>query len=207
MMAGGASWPEWVSLGSGCQVDPFVILGYLPSRPLENRLLAIGDEAHVRAGSIVYAGSQIGRGLETGHHVVIREENRIGAGLRIWNSSTIDYGCTIGDNVKIHCNCYVAQYTVLEDDVFLAPGVTIANDKYPGWSETPVGLIGPTIRSGAQIGVNVTILPGVEIGAGALIGSGAVVTRDIPARSVVVGNPARVARTIPELRSNPGMVG
>jgi acetyltransferase-like isoleucine patch superfamily enzyme len=107
--------------------------------------------------------------------------------------------------VKIHANCYVAQYTTLEDDVFLAPGVTIANDKYPGWDEAPVGLVGPRIRRGAQIGVNVTVLPGVEIGAGALVGSGAVVTRDVPPGAVVVGNPATSVRTVAELRAAPGM--
>ena len=159
----------------------------------------------VRSGSVLYAGTTIGAGLETGHNVVIREQNRIGNQLRIWNSSTIDYGCTIGDRVKIHTNCYVAQYTILEDDVFLAPGVTIANDKYPGWDEAPVGLIGPRIRIGAQLGVNATILPGVEIGPGALVGSGAVVTRDVQAGAVVAGNPARPVRTVAELRAAPGM--
>jgi acetyltransferase-like isoleucine patch superfamily enzyme len=169
--------------------------------------LIIGSSSLVRSGSVLYAGTTIGAGLETGHNVVIREENRIGDELRIWNSSTIDYGCTIGDRVKIHANCYVAQYTVLEDDVFLAPGVTIANDKYPGWVDAPVGLVGPRIRAGAQIGVNVTILPGVEVGPGALIGSGSVVTRDVPAGAVVVGNPAMPVRTVAELRAAPGMRG
>jgi len=201
------AWPDWVYLGGSAQIEPQVLLGHLPGRQLSDRGLRIGDRATLRAGTIIYAGSTIGSGLETGHHVVIREENQIGEELRIWNSSTIDYGCQIGDRVKIHCNCYVAQYTVLEDDVFLAPGVTIANDKYPGWEEAPVGLVGPTIRRGAQIGVNVTILPGVEIGAGALVGSGCVVTRDVPPRMVVVGNPGVTVRSVTELRASPGMRG
>ncbi len=199
-------FPEWVTIGKEVEIDPGVILGYLPSRFIEERALHIDGKALIRAGTIVYAGSHIGPGLETGHNVVIREENLIGAELRIWNNSTIDYGCQIGDRVKIHCNCYVAQYSVLEDDVFLAPGVTIANDKYPGWDETPAGLVGPTIRRGAQIGVNVTILPGVEIGAGAVVGAGSVVTRDVEPGIVVIGNPARRARTVADLRSRPGMV-
>jgi acetyltransferase-like isoleucine patch superfamily enzyme len=200
-------YPEWVQLGEASKVDDGVLLGYLPTRPVESRSLTILGGAVIRAGTIIYAGSTIGRGLETGHNVILREQNTIGAELRIWNSSTIDYGCRIGDRVKIHCNCYIAQYSVLEDDVFLAPGVTIANDKYPGWEETPVGLIGPTIRRGAQIGVNVTILPGVEIGAGAVVGAGSVVTRNVEPGVVVVGNPARPARTVAELRARPGMVG
>jgi acetyltransferase-like isoleucine patch superfamily enzyme len=206
-MTGPEPLPDWVNLGLGAQIDPGVVLGYLPTRQVGSRALTIGPGAILRLGTIVYAGTSIGRGLETGHHVVIREENHIGDELHIWTSSTIDYGCTIGDRVKIHCNCYVAQYSILEDDVFLAPGVIIANDKYPGWEETPVGLIGPTIRQGAQIGVNVTILPGVEIGARALVGAGSVVTRNVPPGVVVVGNPARRDRTVDALRAAPGMRG
>ena len=200
-------WPEWVALGDNAQIDEGVILGYLPSRQMPTRALTIGRSPLIRSGSVIYAGTTIGSRLETGHNVVIREENRIGDAVRIWNSSTIDYGCVVGDRVKIHANCYVAQFTTLEDDVFLAPGVTIANDKYPGWEEAPVGLVGPRIRRGAQIGVNVTILPGIEIGAGALVGSGSVVTRDVPPGVVVVGNPAAPVRTVAELRSAPGMRG
>jgi acetyltransferase-like isoleucine patch superfamily enzyme len=195
------SWPEWVRLGAGARLDAGVTLGYLADRGRGDRSLVLGDNAVIRSGAILYTGTVIGSGLETGHNVVIREENRIGDELRIWTNSTIDYGCTIGDRVKIHCNCYVAQYTVIEDDVFLAPGVTIANDKYPGWADAPEGLVGPTIRHGAQVGANVTILPGVEIGAGALIGAGSVVSREVPPGAVVAGNPARVLRSVAELRA------
>jgi acetyltransferase-like isoleucine patch superfamily enzyme len=193
--------PEWVSIDSSVQVDHDVVLGYLSGRALASRDLTISAGAILRAGTVIYAGSSIGRDLETGHHVVIREENRIGDGLRVWNNTTIDYGCIIGDRVKIHCNCYVAQFSIIEDDVFLAPGVTIANDKYPGWEDSPVGLVGPTIRRGAQIGVNVTILPGVTIGAGAVVGAGSVVTRDVEDGVVVIGNPAKRVRAVEELRS------
>jgi len=150
----------------------------------------------VRAFSIVYAGSRIGSYLETGHHVVIREENQIGDHLKIWNNSTIDYGCILGNGVRIHNNVYVAQFTVLEDEVFLAPGVMIANDRYPIRTE---GLKGPTIRRGALVGINATLLPEIVIGEHALVGAGAVVTKDVPARAVVVGNPALVRGTIDEL--------
>jgi acetyltransferase-like isoleucine patch superfamily enzyme len=183
-------------LGEDCQIHPSVILGCLTGRKLDDATLRLGPGARVRSGTVLYAGSSIGAGLETGHNVVIREQNVIGDGLNIWNSSTIDYGCTIGSGVKIHCNVYVAQFSTLEDDVFLAPGVQIANDPHPICG---LCMRGPTIKHGARIGVNVTILPHVIIGEGALIGAGSVVTRDIPAQTLAYGNPARPVRAVGEL--------
>ena len=120
-----------VRLGAGAVVDPGVLLGYPSGRPGISGDARIGAGARIRAGSIIYAAVDIGDDFETGHHAVVREENRIGSHCTLWNNSTIDYGCVIGDRVKIHCNVYIAQFTVLEDDVFLAPGVTIANDPHP----------------------------------------------------------------------------
>lgn len=196
MNASSLDFGEKVYLGEGCEVDPAAVLGHPAGRPIVELALRIGPGARIRAGTVVYAGSTIGTGLETGHHVVIREENAIGDHLNIWNNSTIDYGCTIGHGVKIHCNVYVAQFTTLEDDVFLAPGVQIANDPHPLCG---LCMRGPTIKRGARIGVNVTILPHVIIGEGALIGAGSVVTRDIPARALAYGNPARPVRAVEDL--------
>ncbi len=187
---------EDIFLGEGHQVDPGAILGYLTGRKIESQVLRIGPRARIRSGTVLYAGSTIGAGLETGHNVVIREENVIGDNLNIWNSSTIDYGCQIGDGVKIHCNVYVAQFTILEDDVFLAPGVMVANDPHPLCAHH---LKGPTIRKGARIGINVTLLPGVVVGEGAMVGAGSVVTRDIPPFTVAYGSPARPQKAVEEV--------
>jgi acetyltransferase-like isoleucine patch superfamily enzyme len=154
----------------------------------------------LRTGTVVYGGSRIGARLQTGHNVVVREDNAIGDDVKIWNNTTIDYGCLIGHRVKIHANVYVAQYSVLEDDVFLAPGVTLANDPHPGCPYASQCMRGPTIRAGAQIGAGVTILPFVTIGRRALVGAGSVVTRDVPPETVVAGSPARVLRSIYDLR-------
>jgi len=178
--------------------DPDVIIGYPVSRAGVEPLV-LGPGARLRSGTVLYDGTVIGRCLQTGHGVVVREECRIGDDVSIWSNSVVDYGCRIGDRVKIHCNCYVAQFTQLENDVFLAPGVTIANDLYPGDQRSAEVMAGPWIGAGAQIGVNVTILPFVRIGAGALIGAGSVVTRDIPAAVVAFGNPAVPRRDVAEL--------
>jgi len=179
--------------------DPSAIVGY-PSARMNGRALAIGADARVRGGTVLYHGSVIGARLQTGHNVVIREECTIGDDVSVWSNSVVDYGCRIGNRVKIHANCYVAQFTEIEDDAFLAPGVTIANDFYPGQPSSAQMMSGPSIGAGAQIGVNVTILPFVRIGPGSLIGAGAVVVRDVPPYRVAYGNPAEVRGGVGDLR-------
>jgi acetyltransferase-like isoleucine patch superfamily enzyme len=191
--------PADLRIADGLVADDGVTLGYPPSRPGMQRLV-LGPGARLRSGTVVYAGSEIGSGFETGHHVVVREGTRIGDHVSVWSNTVVDYGCVIGSRVKIHCNCYIAQFTELEDDVFLAPGVTIANDLFPGRARPANAMAGPLIRAGAQIGVNVTILPYVTIGERAIIGSGSVVTKDIPAGTVAYGNPAVPTRRVDELR-------
>ena len=188
---------DTVILGDGHEIHPGAILGYPTGRRIADTALRIGPGARIRSGSVIYAGSTIGAGIETGHNVVIREENVIGDDVSIWNNSTIDYGCTIGSGVRIHCNVYVAQFTTLEEEVFLAPGVNIANDPHPLCG---LCMRGPTVKRGARIGVNVTLLPHITIGEGTLIGAGSVVTRDVPAHSVAYGNPARLIGSTDELQ-------
>ncbi len=177
-------------IGSDLVRDENVILGYRAARLDTPEPLVIGDRATLRSGTVLYEGTRIGDDFETGHGVVIREQNEFGDRVEVWSQSVIDYGCRIGSDVKIHTSVYVAQFTIIEDEVFLAPGVMIANDKYP---IDPTALRGPTIRRGAVIGINSTILPGLEIGAGARVGAGSVVTRDVPPGVLVYGSPARPA--------------
>lgn len=194
-----------VILGENAVLDDAIKLGYRTGRKIADHTLRIGENACIRFGTVIYGGSTIGSGLATGHNVVIREENEIGDRFNVWNNTTIDYGCKIGNNVKIHCNCYVAQFTVIEDNAFMAPGVTIANDIHPGCDFSAQCMRGPHIEEGVEIGVNVTILPFVRIGAHSVIGSGAVVNKDVPPGSVVVGNPGRVICSIDDLKCQTGL--
>jgi acetyltransferase-like isoleucine patch superfamily enzyme len=191
-----------IEIGEGCDIHPGAIVGYKTGRPIADHRLVLGPGAVVRSGTVIYGGTTIGAGLQTGHNVVIREQNRIGAGLQIWNNSTVDYGCVIGDNVKIHCGCYIAQFTTIEDEVFFAPGVIVANDPFPIHTDI---MRGPTIKRRARIGVNVTLMPYITIGANCLIGGGSVVTKDVPPGSVAYGSPAKVVKSIYDLEPKYGL--
>jgi acetyltransferase-like isoleucine patch superfamily enzyme len=193
-----------VILGEKSSIEKGAIIGYRPTRKIQNLEVKIGCNAKVRSGSVIYAGTIIGDNLEVGHNVVIREENRIGDNFRVWSNSIVDYGCKIGNNVRIHCNSYIAQFTQIEDDVFIAPGVVIANDLHPVCTKC---MRGPLIKRGVKIGINVTLLPLITIGEDSLIGAGSVVTHNVPPRSVVYGNPARVIKKIDDLKCITGVVG
>jgi acetyltransferase-like isoleucine patch superfamily enzyme len=194
-----------VMLGEGGVVDVGAILGYPAARGKNTDVINIGKNARIRSGTVLYAGSKIGDNLQTGHNVVIREENEIGDDFAIWNNSVIDYGCKIGNHVKIHCNCYVAQFTVIEDGAFMAPGVTVANDLHPGCEKSAECMRGPHIKEGVQIGVNVTLVPMITIGEHSLIGAGSVVTKDIPPYSLAYGNPARVVGDVRDMTCVTGL--
>ncbi len=197
---------NFVQMGEPAELDPYVLIGHRPRRSVASWTLTLGAGARLGAGTILYLGSSIGARLQTGHHVVIREQNTLGDEVSIWSHSVIDYGCQIGHRVKIHTNVYLAQLSTLEDEVFLAPGVSFANDLHPGCPLSAPCMRGPTIKRGAQLGVNVTVLPYVVIGEHTLIGAGSVVTHDIPARAVAYGNPARVVGTIDQLVCSKGFL-
>jgi len=179
--------------------DSGVEVNYKPDRG-DYEPLVLGEGSRLRSNTVLYSGSTIGADFQSGHNVTVREGCELGDSVSVWSNTIIDYGCQIGSEVKIHSNCYVAQFTVIEDGAFLAPGVTIANDLYPGDEESAAIMAGPVIGAGAQIGAGTTILPYVRIGAGALIGSGSVVTRDIPAGMVAMGNPAVVTKRVEDLK-------
>lgn len=189
-------WPKAkIKIGKGAKIDKDVILGYPTGRSVAKTGVILGPQAMIRSGTVIYDSVRVGERLQTGHHVVIREENTLGDWVEIWTNTVIDYGCVIGSNVKIHANGYIPQYTRIEDDVFIAPGACFANDKYP----LSRNLEGPWIKKGARIGVNVTLLPGIVVGEKAVIGAGSVVTRDVPAGMVVAGSPARVFASVEDV--------
>jgi acetyltransferase-like isoleucine patch superfamily enzyme len=190
--------PGTSQVSEGLRCDEGVLLGVASDRGRFAQL-RLGAGARLRSGTALYRGARIGDRFQTGHHVVVREQTVIGDDVSVWSNSVIDYGCVVGDGVKIHCNCYVAQFTEIEEGAFLGPGVVLTNDLYPGLEDSAAALSGPLIGARAHIGGNVTVLPFVTIGAGALIGAGSVVTRDVPAGTVAYGCPAVPVRAVEDL--------
>lgn len=176
-------------------LGPFVIVGH-PARgqaPGESETL-IGAGAHLRSHTVIYAGNRIGRGFNTGHSVMVREDNEIGDDVSIGTGSIVEHHVKIGAGVRLHSNVFVPEYSVLEDGCWIGPNVVFTNAKYPRSPRVKEELVGPHIEAGAIVSANATLLPGVRIGRKALIGAGAVVTRDVEPGAVVVGNPGRVLK-------------
>ncbi len=187
---------ENVKMGPGSEVGAFTELGVLP----EKGLLAIGKNALIRSHSVIYAGCRIGDNFRTGHGVMVRENNRIGDNVSIGTHSVIERDSVIGSGVRIHSSVFIPEYTEIKDNAWIGPGVVMTNADFPLGRRTKELLKGPVIEESAKIGANATILPGVRIGKGSLVGAGSVVTRDVPAGSVVAGNPAKVMKSVSELR-------
>jgi acetyltransferase-like isoleucine patch superfamily enzyme len=175
-----------VVLGSDVTLGDNVILGHK-----DDGVLTIGDKAVIRSGSIIYSDVRIGNNFRTGHNILVRENTEIGDGVLIGTNSVVENNCKIGSDVSIQTCVYITTNTVLEDKVFMGPCSVTANDKY---MQAGAKLIGPTIKKGARIGANSIILPGVVVGEEAIVGSGSVVTKNIPPYTTVAGNPARILK-------------
>ena len=164
-----------------------------PLAPLE-----LGPGTIVSTGAIVFAGTKLGARVIVGDGARVRERCVIGDDVVIGSGSLIENDTTVGALTKIQAEAYITAYSTLEDEVFIAPCVVTTNDNFMGRTEKRHELVkGPTIRRRARIGGGAVLCPGVEIGEEAFVGAGAVVTRDVPPRVVVVGNPARVLRDVP----------
>jgi acetyltransferase-like isoleucine patch superfamily enzyme len=193
-------------LGEGVKVLENAVVGKQPS--LSPRSTAkreplppttIGDGTIVSTGAIVFAGSEIGARVILGDQSCVRERVTVGDDVVIGRGSLVENDTTIGAMTKIQAEAYITAYSTLEENVFIAPCVVTTNDNFMGRTEKRHDLIkGPTIRRGARIGGGAILCPAVEIGEEAFVGAGAVVTKDVPPRKVVVGSPARVLRDVPD---------
>jgi acetyltransferase-like isoleucine patch superfamily enzyme len=195
---------EGCSIGAGTVVGDNAVLGKRPALggqstarrdPLPG--LVIGAGCTISTGAIVFAGSELGDNVIVGDLAVVRERVTIGADSVVGRGATVENDTRIGARVRIQAEAYVTAYCELEDDVFIAPCVVTTNDNFMGRTERRRALMkGAVIRRGARVGGAAILLPGVEIGEDSFVGAGAIVLRDVPPRTVVVGQPARVLRDV-----------
>lgn len=188
-----------VEIGEGTVVEPGVVIG-VPPRGAEPGELPtrIGPDGHIRSGTVIYAGVTLGARLNTGHHAMIREDNVVGDRCSIGTGAVLEPGNRVGDGTRIHSQCFL-EHVTLGRRVFLGPGVVFTDDPHPICPRYLECVLGATVEDDVSLGGNVTVLPGVRIGAGALVGAGSVVTRDVAAGMVVAGNPARVVKEVRDL--------
>lgn len=193
-------------IGSGVTVEDHAVLGKQPKlgalstakkEPLPP--LVVEDNAVIGVGACVFAGSTIGSGTIIGDQALVRERVSIGAKSVIGRGVCVENDTTIGSMVRVQTGAYVTAYSTLEDYVFIAPMVTMTNDNFMGRTEKRHQLMkGATVKRGARVGGNSILLPGVIIGEDSFVAAGSVVTKDVPARTLVMGVPARVVREVPE---------
>jgi acetyltransferase-like isoleucine patch superfamily enzyme len=205
---------EGTVLGEGVRILEHAVVGKQPSLGVRSTAkreplppTVIGDGTVVSTGAIVFAGSQVGARCIIGDQSCIRERVALGDDCVLGRGSLIENDTTVGAGSRIQADAYVTAYSTLEEDVFIAPCVVTTNDNFMGRTEQRRGLMrGPTIRRSARVGGGAVLCPGIEIGEEAFVGAGAVVTKNVPPRVIVVGSPARVLRDVDpaELRENGG---
>ena len=191
-------------LGEGVKVLEGAVVGKQPS--LSPRSTAkrdplppaeIGDGTVVSTGAIVFAGTRVGARVIVGDQACVRERVDIGDDVVVGRGVLVENDTTIGALTKIQADAYITAYSTLEDNVFIAPRVITTNDNFMGRTERRHELIkGPTVRRGARVGGGAILCPGIVVGEEAFVGAGAVVTKDVAPRMLVVGNPARVLRSV-----------
>ena len=193
-------------IGDGCRIGDNAVVGKQPSlspRSTAKREdlppLELGEGTIVSTGAVVFAGTRIGARSVIGDQSCVRERCELGEDVVVGRGSLVENDTTIGARTKIQADAYVTAYSTLEEDVFIAPCVVTTNDNFMGRTEKRHELRkGPTIRRGARVGGAAVLLPGIEVGEEAFVGAGAVVTKDVPPKAVVVGNPARQIREVPD---------
>jgi acetyltransferase-like isoleucine patch superfamily enzyme len=187
-----------VRLGDGCVVGKPPSLGAHSSASRELPPPAeLGEGVTIGAGAVVVAGALIERAAVVADQAHVRERASIGEESVVGRGASVENDVRVGARVRLQTGAYVTAWSTVEDDVFVAPGVVLTNDPTAG-RRRGEELRGATLRRACRIGGRAVLLPGVEVGEEAFVGAGAVVTRDVPPRAIVLGVPARIVGEVGE---------
>jgi len=194
-------------IGDNVRIDDGTVIGKLPMRAANTAVTkddalphcTIDSNCIIGTNVVIYRGSKIGEKVLIADLSTVRENVTIGKATIVGRGVAIENKCNIGKYVKLETNVYITAYSDIEDRVFVAPCVATSNDNYVGRTEERFKHFkGVTIKKGARVGVNATILPGKKIGEDSLVGAGALVTKDTPPKKIVVGAPAKPLRDVPK---------
>ena len=190
-----ASQFENAKIGENTLIEPDVWVGFRyhkdcgPAR--------VGANGILRKGTLIYGDVTIGDYFQSGNYTVIRAKVEMGDYCTVTNHSTLEGLIRMGDGVRIMSHVYIPSRTRIGDHVFIGPGVIFLNDKLPGRVQELTTPVGATIEDDVVIGGGCTIMPGITIGERSFIAAGAVVNKDIPSGSLVIGVPGRI-QPLPE---------
>ena len=182
------------TIGARCILGEYVV-DFYEDRVNKIHPLHIGRGSLIRSESIIYGDNDFGDYLQTGHRVTIREKSQIGEHVRIGTLSDIQGYCKIGNYVQMHSNVHIGQESVIKDYVMIFPYVVLTNDPYP--PSRP--LHGVTIEEFAVICTGAVLLPGVIVKKDALVGAGAIVSKDVASENIAVGNPAKMVGNVTKI--------
>lgn len=194
-------------IGDNVRIDDNSVIGKLPMRSVnsifkdEDKLepCNISNGCLVGAGVIIYAGCTIGEDTLVADLSTVRENVSVGSKTIVGRGVAIENFSKVGNFCKLETNVYITAYSEIEDYVFIAPGVVTSNDNFAARSkERYKHFKGITVKKGARIGAQATILPGKIICEDGFVAAGSVVTKDVESQNIVAGNPARILKKVPK---------
>jgi len=193
-------------IGKNVRIDDHAVVGKLPMKAALSAITqeqqlspcVIEDGVILGTSVVIYRGCQLNKSVMVADLASVRENAEIGELTIVGRGVTVENKVKIGRKCKLETEAYITALSEIGDGCFIAPEVTFTNDNFLGRTKDRFKYHkGVTMKRGARIGANVTVLPGITIHEDALVAAGSVVTKDVPAKKIVMGAPARVIRDVP----------
>lgn len=196
-----------VRIGKNADIDAYCVIGKPPVGKKDGELATIiGDNAVIRSHTVIYAGTTIGNGFQTGSFASVREDNKIGDDVSVGTAAIIEKGCVLENGVRLHSRVFLPEYATLREKAWIGPGAILTNAPHPLCPKAKECMRGPTVEKDAKVGAGAIIMPFITIGENSLVGAGALVTKDVPRNAVVAGAPAKVIKNVNDLECPLGLM-